>query len=103
MQFCWFCHEVAQFSLCSDSEQEILREEINSLQAVKNKLQGRIKDLEEELKKTREDLEKKNQAAQEQETEVTTTVTFKPPEEIVLIFFSRQHCPLNFCMLRYLT
>ena len=54
-----------------DSEQEILREEINSLQAVKTKLQGRIKDLEDELKKTREDIEKKNQAAQEQENEVT--------------------------------
>ena len=53
------------------SEQEILREEINSLQAVKTKLQGRIKDLEDELKKTREDIEKKNQAAQEQENEVS--------------------------------
>ena len=53
-----------------NSEQEILREEINSLQAVKTKLQGRIKDLEEDLKKTRDDLEKKNQAAQEQENEV---------------------------------
>ena len=47
-----------------------MREEINSLQAVKTKLQGRIKDLEDELKKTREDIEKKNQAAQEQENEV---------------------------------
>ena len=37
---------------------------------MKTKLQGRIKDLEEDLKKTREDLEKKNQAAQEQENEV---------------------------------
>ena len=37
---------------------------------MKTKLQGRIKDLEDELKKTREDIEKKNQAAQEQENEV---------------------------------
>ena len=60
---------------CSrNSEQEILREEINSLQAVKTKLQGRIKDLEEDLKKTREDLEKKNQAAQEQENEVINLI-----------------------------
>ncbi|XP_060073344.1 C-Jun-amino-terminal kinase-interacting protein 4-like isoform X2 [Ylistrum balloti] len=49
------------------SEQEILREEITSLQAVKTKLQGRIKDLEEDLKKTKEELEKKKSGNKEEE------------------------------------
>ncbi|XP_076446429.1 C-Jun-amino-terminal kinase-interacting protein 4-like isoform X16 [Babylonia areolata] len=51
------------------SEQEILREEINSLQTVKGRLQQRITQLEEELKKTKEDIEKKNQAAREEDEE----------------------------------
>lgn len=37
------------------SEQEILREEIKSLQAVKNRLKQRTIELEEELKKAREE------------------------------------------------
>ncbi|KAK0060740.1 C-Jun-amino-terminal kinase-interacting protein 4, partial [Biomphalaria pfeifferi] len=41
------------------SEQEILREEITSLQAVKGRLQLRITQLEEELKKVREEQDKK--------------------------------------------
>ena len=49
------------------SEQEILREEITSLQAVRVRLQQRISQLEEELKKTKEDIEKKNQATREDE------------------------------------
>lgn len=52
------------------SEQEILREEINSLQTVKTKLQQRIKDLEDDLKKMKEELEKKNNAAKEEGDEV---------------------------------
>ncbi|KAJ8305216.1 hypothetical protein KUTeg_017232 [Tegillarca granosa] len=48
------------------SEQEILREEINSLQTVKTKLQQRVKDLEDDLKKMKEELEKKNNAAKEE-------------------------------------
>ena len=44
---------------------------------MKTKLQGRIKDLEDELKKTREDIEKKNQAAQEQENEVPDLFPYK--------------------------
>ncbi|XP_033743951.1 C-Jun-amino-terminal kinase-interacting protein 4-like isoform X5 [Pecten maximus] len=49
------------------SEQEILREEITSLQAVKTKLQGRIKDLEDDLKKTKEELEKKTSGNKDEE------------------------------------
>ena len=52
------------------SEQEILREEISSLQAVKTKLQARITQLEEELKKEK-DSEKKDQT-EKQEEEVST-------------------------------
>ncbi|KAK6173185.1 hypothetical protein SNE40_016686 [Patella caerulea] len=48
-------------------EQEILREEITSLQAVRGRLQLRISSLEEELKKTKEELEKKNQPASTEE------------------------------------
>ena len=54
----------------SSSEQEILKEEINTLKGQRTKLQDRIKELEDELKKTKEDLEKKVQAAQEAENEV---------------------------------
>ena len=43
------------------SEQEILKEEISSLQAVKEKLKARVSELEEELKKTKEALEKEKQ------------------------------------------
>ncbi|KAL8585682.1 hypothetical protein ACOMHN_053180 [Nucella lapillus] len=49
------------------SEQEILREEMCSLQAVRGRLQQRISQLEEELKKTKEDMEKKNQATREED------------------------------------
>ena len=44
--------------MCPDSEQEILREEIQSLQAVKTRLKSRVSELEEELKKSKEELEK---------------------------------------------
>ena len=40
------------------SEHEILREEIKSLQDVRTKLQQKVNDLEDELKKTKEDYEK---------------------------------------------
>lgn len=59
------------FFLFFESEQEILKGEILSLKAVKDKLQGRIKDLEEEVKKTKEELDKKTQQAQEGENEVS--------------------------------
>lgn len=49
---------------------EILKEEINNLQTVKTKLNTRIKDLEDELKKTKEELEKKNTSAKEGVEEV---------------------------------
>lgn len=45
-------------TLLYDSEQEILRDEVNSLQAVREKLKSRITELEEELKHTKEDLDK---------------------------------------------
>lgn len=51
-------------------EVEILKEEINNLQGVKTKLNTRIKELEDELKKTKEELEKKNTATKEGEEEV---------------------------------
>lgn len=51
------------------SEVEILKEEINNLQGVKTKLNTRIKELEDELKKTKEELEK-NTATKEGEEEV---------------------------------
>ncbi|XP_052794701.1 C-Jun-amino-terminal kinase-interacting protein 4-like isoform X14 [Mya arenaria] len=51
------------------SEHEIFREEINSLRAVKDKLQGRIKELEDDLKKAKEEMEKKTQQQQEAENE----------------------------------
>ncbi len=40
------------------SEQEILREEIQSLQAAREKLRNRVTEVEEELKKARDDLER---------------------------------------------
>jgi predicted nucleic acid-binding Zn-ribbon protein len=40
------------------SEQEILREEIQALQATKEKLKTRVSELEDELKKVKEQLEK---------------------------------------------
>ena len=55
------------------SEQEILREEISSLKAVKDKLSGRVRELEEEVRRTRDDLEKKASQQQEGETEVRHT------------------------------
>lgn len=51
-------------------EVEILKEEINNLQGVKTKLNTRIKELEDELKKTKEELEKKNTTTKEGEEEV---------------------------------
>ncbi|XP_071087279.1 C-Jun-amino-terminal kinase-interacting protein 4-like isoform X13 [Haliotis cracherodii] len=52
------------------SEQEILREEITSLQTVKGRLQLRITQLEEELKKTKEEMQKKQQATGDEEDDV---------------------------------
>lgn len=40
------------------SEQEMMKEQINSLKALKSKLMQRITDLEEELKQTKEEAEK---------------------------------------------
>lgn len=51
-------------------EVEILKEEINNLQGVKIKLNIRIKELEDELKKIKEEFEKKNTVIKEGEEEV---------------------------------
>ena len=55
-----FTHDIILtlfFCLHACSEHEILREEIKSLQAVRSKLQQKIQDLEDELKKVKEDAE----------------------------------------------
>ena len=62
------------------SEQEIFREEITSLQTVKGRLQLRITALEEELKKTKEEIEKKAQAT-------------AGDEEVSFLY--RQNCGIN--------
>ena len=72
--------------LCVFSEQEILREEISSLQAVKSKLQGRISQLEEELKKTREDIDKKNQATKEEEEVISRLQLFHSLNSLLTLF-----------------
>lgn len=46
---------------------EILREEISSLQTVKSKLQEKVKDQEVDIKKMREELEKKNNSTKDEE------------------------------------
>lgn len=60
------------------SEQEILREEIASLQAVKTRLKQRVTELEDELKKAKEEAEKAKQsgAAAGEEGEVTAASKF---------------------------
>jgi uncharacterized small protein (DUF1192 family) len=50
-----------------DSEQEILREEIVILNSVRRKLHERVSFLEEELKKLKEELGKKEEAEKEEE------------------------------------
>lgn len=50
------------FNIIFFSEQEILREEITSLNAVKSRLRLRVQELEDEVKKLKEDLEKSNKA-----------------------------------------
>lgn len=57
---------------------EIVREEIVSLQTVRTKLQSRQKELEDELKKTKEELEKKNNAGKEGEDEVLVVFYYTP-------------------------
>lgn len=51
-------------------EHEILREEIKSLQAVRGKLQQKITDLEDELKKAKEDAEQAKAAKAEEDEDV---------------------------------
>lgn len=60
------------------SEQEILREEIASLQSVKDKLKKRVSDLEDDLKKSKEELEKeKKKGGSQDETDVRNSDTEK--------------------------
>ena len=49
------------------SEHEILREEIKSVQAVKERYRQRVAELEDELKKQREELEKKTKIVNDEE------------------------------------
>ena len=49
--------------LCCCSERDILHEEINSLEVVKDKLKARITELEDEVCRTREALSKKSDDA----------------------------------------
>ncbi len=53
-----------------DSEQEILREEIQSLQAVKSRMKLRISELEDEVKKLKEEAEKKTGGKSDDEEDV---------------------------------
>jgi dolichol kinase len=46
---------------------EILKEELSSLQTVKSKLQEKVKDQEVDIKKMREELEKKNNSTKDEE------------------------------------
>ena len=55
--YTWYYFNLVFFCLHACSEHEILREEIKSLQAVRSKLQQKIQDLEDELKKVKEDAE----------------------------------------------
>jgi len=56
---------------CSDwSEQEILREEIQSLQAVKSRMKLRISELEDDVKRLREEAEKKASGKSDDEDDV---------------------------------
>ena len=48
---------ILQPFVCACSEHEILREEIKSLQFIRARLENKVIDLEEELKKTKEDAE----------------------------------------------
>lgn len=78
-------------------EVEILKEEINNLQGVKTKLNTRIKELEDELKKTKEELEKKNTATKEGEEEVqfnsfSTYWNIFRVSSITLIVFQIPYC-----------
>ena len=58
------------------SEQEILREEIASLQAVKTRLKQRVTELEDELKKSKEELEKAKQGSTNQGEEGEVRILF---------------------------
>lgn len=55
---------------------EILREDISSLQTVKSKLQEKIKDQEVEIKKMREELEKKNNSTKDEEEVLKYILSF---------------------------
>lgn len=54
----------------TNSEHEILREEIASLNAVKSRLKLRVQELEDEVKKVKEDLEKKTNNKSDDEEDV---------------------------------
>ena len=51
-------------------EHEILREEVGSLKEVRGKLQARLQDLEEEIKRLKEEAEKGRKEKEEEDEEV---------------------------------
>lgn len=61
---CFFIH----------SELEIMRDEIKSLQAVKEKLKHRVVELEEEVRKTKEDAEKAKANKSDDEVCIVLTI-----------------------------
>lgn len=66
---------------------EILREDISSLQTVKSKLQEKIKDQEVEIKKMREELEKKKNSTKDEEEVLKYILSF-----ICIFFGGRSKC-----------
>ena len=74
------------------SEQEIQREEISSLQAMKTRLKTRVTELEDELKRTKEDFEKHKEISKTQQPDdVGATV-------LVMLGSCNQSVIYNICL-----
>ena len=54
---------VVKYTYIFFSEHEILREEIKSLQTIRHRLEDRVKELEDDVKKTKEEAEKAAKAS----------------------------------------
>ncbi len=65
----WMLLAVREFLLGIHSEHEILREEIKSLQYIRSRLETRVNDLEDELRKVKEEAEKAAKASKSEEDE----------------------------------
>lgn len=75
------------FRVCGFSEQEIQKDEIASLQAMKTRLKTRMAELEDELKKTKEDLEKQKQISKTSQPEEVCKMEAKT-QNISLLYLS---------------